>query len=138
MAKATKDGKSLYLEFAGVVIDTDFRDFDPGISEQETDSTAGADGLVSSHKIRDMVDPTLSILLQDDASGDAIRAALEHGNTGNLIWGPDGNGTGERRWGIEARVVANLPLGHASEQVLDVTFKNIGRDWLYDGNSSTF
>jgi len=138
MAKTAKDGTSLYLEFGGVVIDTDFRDFDPAITEVSVDSTAGADALTSTHKIRETCVPTLTLLVTGDATGEAIVEALEHGKTGNLIWGPDGNGTGERKYGIEARVVANLPLSHGAEQVLSVTFQNIARDWLFDGRSDTF
>ena len=138
MAKNTLDGKSLYLEFDGLVIDTDYRDFDPGLSEVNTDSTAGADDLTSTHKIRDTCVPTLSVLLQGDAAGLAIRAKLAHGAEGNLIWGPRGNTAGLPKWGIEARVASNLPLSHGAEQVLDITFENTGRGWLFDGESDTF
>jgi len=138
MADNAKDGKSLYLEFAGVVIDTDYREFDPGLTEVNTDKTAGADALTSTHKLRDTVIPTLSILLKDSVASEAIATALAHGATGNLIWGPDGNTAGEPKWGIEARVVSNVAQSFNAETMMDVTFENNGTDWLFDGRTDTF
>jgi hypothetical protein len=138
MAKQTLDGTIAYVEFDGVEISVDFREFDPGLDEVSVDSTAGDDGLESSHKIRETVEPTMTVLIQDDATGQAIKAKLKHGQTGNLIWGPEGNSTGKEKWGIEARVVVNRALAHDAEQILDITFKNIGRDWLFDGRTEAF
>lgn len=138
MAKNTLDGTIAYVEFDGLEISVDYREFDPGLDEVSVDATAGADELESSHKIRETVEPSMTVLIQDDATGQAIKAKLKHGNTGNLIWGSEGNGTGKEKWGIEARVVVNRVLAHDAEQVLDITFKNIGRDWLFDGRTATF
>ena len=138
MAKSTLDGTIAYVEFGGLEISVDFRSFNPNIDEVAVDATAGDDALESSHKIREVIEPTMTILIQDDATGQAIKAALKHGNTGNLVWGPEGNTTGKEKWGIEARVVVNREVAHDAEQILDITFKNTGRDWLYDGRTATF
>lgn len=138
MAKNTLSGHKLYLEFDGLQIDGDFREFDPGIDEVSVDSTAGDDELESTHKIRENVEATLMILIQDDAGGQAIVAKLKHGATGNLIWGDNTNTAGKPKWGYEARCVVNRSFAHDSEQVLDITFKNIGREWLFDGRTDTF
>ena len=139
MAKATFSGHLLYLEFGGLQIDTDFLEFDPGTAAVTIDSTAGNDGLQSEHTIREAVAPKLKVLLQSDAGGLAIKAALELGVTGNLIWGEEGNAAGKPKWGIEAKVkMSNIALAHESEQILDVEFMNVGRDWLFDGRTATF
>ena len=137
MAKSARSGHVVYIEFDGVVIDTDFRSFDPGIDSVETSSTAGLDGLESSHLIRETVAPTGQFLIETTET--AILEALEQGNTGNLIWGPEGNAAGKPRWGIEARIKkSNIAFAHDGEQVIDVEWVNTGRTWLYDGRSSTF
>jgi|SaaInl7_200m_RNA_FD_contig_21_1776474_length_1028_multi_20_in_0_out_0_3 hypothetical protein len=139
MAKSARSANVLYLEFDGLAIDTDFREFDPGIDEILVDSTAGADEVENQHRIRDTVAPTASILVEDSAAGLLIAAKLEHGTTGNLIWGPRGNTAGYPKWGIEARVKkANTAFSHEAEQVFDVEFVNVGREWLFDGRSDTF
>lgn len=138
MAKATRTGKELYLEFAGTPIDLDFRDFDPGVTEVSADSTAGADALTTTVKIRETVAPSFSILVQSDATGLAVYALLEHGAIGNLIWGSNGNGVGEPKWGIEARLMVNEVSNHGGERLLDVAVENTGRDWLFDGRTDTF
>lgn len=139
MAKSTVDGTLLYLEFNSVVIDTDYREFDPAIDEVQVDSTAGADPLESMHHIRDTVGPTGSFLVQNDTAGKAIVAALKMGATGNLIWGLLGNTAGLAKWGIEARVkTSNVAASYDSELILDVEWVNTGRDWLYDGRTATF
>jgi len=139
MAKSARSANDLYIEFDGLAIDTDFREFDAGIDEILVDSTAGADEVESQHYIRDTVAPTGTFLIEDSAAGVLIQAKLEQGNTGNLIWGPEGNSTGDPKWGIEARVKkANIAFSHDAEQMLDVEFVNTGREWLYDGRTDTF
>jgi len=138
MADNTKDGKPLYLEFAGVQINGKFREFDPGLTEVNTDATGGDDALTSTHKLRDTVNPTLRILVQNTTEGNATVAALLHGASGNLIWGPDGNSAGNPKWGIVARVNANTPFKMDQERILEVTFQNEGDDWLFNGNTDTF
>lgn len=137
--KQAQKANDLYLEFDGLVIDTDFREFDPGYGSVNTDSTAGADGLQSSLRIRDTVNPTLTILLTDDASGQAIKAKLIQGAKGQFIWGHEGNDTGKPKWGIDAQIdIAGRPHSHDAEQTLDIEFINLGRDWLFDGRTDTF
>lgn len=139
MAKSTRSANVLYIEFDGLAIDTDFREFDPGIDGVYVDSTAGADDLESMHPIRMTANPTGSFLIDDSAAGLAILVKLKEGATGNLIWGPRGNTAGYPKWGIEAEVKkAQATFSHDAEQVLEVEFVNKGRTWLYDGRSSTF
>lgn len=137
MAKSARSGHVVYIEFGGVAIDTDFRSFDPGIDSVETDATAGADALESSHQIRETVAPTGQFLIETTET--ALLAKLEQGVTGNLIWGPEGNTTGMPKWGIEARIKkSNIAFSHDGEQVIDVEWVNTGRDWLFDGRTDTF
>lgn len=138
-AKQARSSHVLYLEFDGQSLVTAFRKFDPGVSEDVVDATSGADGLSSEHTIRATVAPTGEFLVLDDATGQAIRAKLKVGTTGNLIWGEEGNASGKPRGGITARVKkANIAFSFDGEQVIQVEWSNTSADWLYDPNSSTF
>lgn len=139
MAKQSRKGNALYLEFDGVEIGVDFRSFDAGFDAQTVDNTAGDDALVSEFVIREMIKPTAQILVQDDATGQTIAAKLKQGVTGNLVWGPEGNASGKPKWGIEAEVKkSNIPFAHDGEQVFDVEWINTGRVLLFDGRTDTF
>lgn len=134
-----RSGLDYYVEFNGLALSIGVREFDPGIDTVTVDSTAGADGLETTHPIRMTSAPTLTLLIDKSAEGIAIKAALKAGTKGNLIWGEEGNATGKPKWGIYAEVKkANVPMSHDAEQVLDVEFINHSRNWLFDGRVATF
>lgn len=137
--RQARSGHKYYVEFDGVDLSAFVRDFDPGTGGVYVDSTAGNQALETTHRIRGSVNPTATILVDDSASGLAVRAVLEESNTGNLIWGENGNTSGQRKGGISAICTkSNIVGSHEAEQVIDVEWGNVGLDWLYDPNSATF
>lgn len=136
-AKSSRSGHALYLEWDGVDISEQFLSYDPGLEEVTVDSTAGNDSVESAHFIRRKVAPTATV--EVDTSDTTMLAKMKVGETGSLIWGPAGNGSGSERWGIDARLVkCNIAFAHGDRQVFDCQWVNTARTLLYDGTSSTF
>lgn len=132
-------GDVLYLTFQGVSIHTDFRSFDPGIEYQTADATAGNDVAMSEILTKIKVAPKLKVVVDNDATGLAIRAALKLGQSGQLIWGEHGNATGLPKGGINATVKKSTVSGDPNkEQELDVEFMNTSGTLLFDPRTAVF
>ena len=132
-------GETFYLEFAGVICTSDYREFDPGIDYDTAEGTAGGDPLRRHVHTKLKVEPTLRLITDDDATGQAIAAVLKEGTQGNLIWGSFGNAAGKRKAGILAEVKkANVADTYDEEKEWDVEFINIGSDWVFNPSTATF
>lgn len=136
-AKASRKGNALYLSWDGVDITEQFLTFDPAMEEVTVDSTAGNDALESQFVIRDKTAPTAQI--EVDTADTTMMAAMVVGNTGSLIWGFAGSGTGNAKWGITAELVkCNIVANHGDRQIFDCMWINTARDWDFDGRTDTF
>lgn len=132
-------GDTFYLEFDGVVLTSDYREFDPGVDYDTAEGTAGGDTLRKHMTTKLKVEPTATIVVDSDATGLLIAGVLEEGHTGNLIWGPKGNGTGMPKAGIVAKVKkVNIPSTYDAEREYDVEWINTDGAWLFDPTSATF
>lgn len=136
---AVLTGDNFYLEFDGVGLFSDYREFDPGIEYDTAEGTSGGSTLRRHVVTKLKVEPTLTMVLDDDATGDSIAAVLQVGHIGNLVWGDYGNAPGMPRAGIRAQVVkANRPSTYDEEREIEVTFINLDDDWVYDPAVSVF
>lgn len=132
-------GEEYYIEFDSQAMSLGVTAFDPGIGEVTADSTAAGDGVETQAYIRLTAAPTLTVNVDKSAAGILIEAALAMGNTGNLIWGEQGNTSGKPKWGLSCRVAKVLPvMDYNGIQMLEVEFAVIGRDLVYDGRTATF
>lgn len=132
-------GDTFYLEFDGVNLFTDYREFDPGTDYDTAEGTAGGDALRKHVTTKLKVEPTGTFIVDSDATGLLIAGVLKAGHTGNLIWGPKGNGTGMPKAGIVATVKkANIPSTYDAEREYDVEWINTDGDWLFDPTTDTF
>lgn len=132
-------GDNFYLEFDGVAIFSDYREFDPGMDYDTAEGTSGGSRLRKHVTTKLKVEPKLKAIFDDDATGDSIAAVLEVGHVGNLVWGDYGNTAGMPRAGIRAMVKkANRPSTYDKEREYDVEFINLDDDWVYDPANSTF
>lgn len=123
----------LYLEFDGVALsDMGVEKFDPGRGETTADTTDIKSGLESSARLRGTCAPTCRIKIDGSATGLAIMAKLVDGKVGNLIWGHEGNTTGDPKYGVAARLNVTKLVDMANIQVWDLSWANVGRDWLFD------
>lgn len=132
-------GLGYYLEFDGVVIDNDYRSFDPGFEIETVEATAGGSTARSYVPTLIKVEPSGTFIVDNNANGIAIRAVLKEGNSGNLIWGPEGNAAGKPKWGITANISkSQVAATYDAELELEVTWYNEADDLLFDGRSATF
>lgn len=132
-------GLGYYLEFDGVVIDNDYRSFDPGFEIETVEGTAGGDSVRLYVPTLIKVEPSGTFIVDNNANGIAIRAVLKEGNSGNLIWGPEGNAAGKPKWGITANISkSQVASTYDAELELEVTWYNEDGALLYDGRVATF
>lgn len=130
---------NVYIEFASVVLTSDYRELDDGMEEDTVDGSAGGDDLHVMVQRLIKVDPKVKVIVDDNATGQAIRAVLKMGQEGNLIWGPEGNGAGKPKWGILARcVAAPTARTYDKEAELEVKFVNLQGTFVFDGRTDTF
>ncbi len=88
-------GGDLYIIFAGVVVDTDFRSFNWDDSIDLVEFTAGADTDKSYGTTLRDCSGGLSYVVENGAAGTAIDGALYIGAQGTLEWGPEGTASGK-------------------------------------------
>lgn len=139
MAVLTGGSDSFYLEFNSVALTSDYREFDDGMEEDTVDGSAGGDDVRVMVQTLIKVDPSLTIIVDDNAEGQAIRAVLKIGQTGNLIWGPEGNAPGKPKWGISARcTAAPTKRTYDKEAEIEVKFANLQGTFVFDGRTATF
>ena len=134
-------GKDFYLSFDGQVITSDNRTFDDGLS-YDTVETSAAGNTVRSHRLSLIAcEPKATFIVDSDATGALIAAKFKIGKTGQLIWGPQGNGTGARKYGITAVVTKAHPtMTYDGEQEWEIEWANTANDMLFnfDVSGDTF
>jgi hypothetical protein len=126
-------GQQSYVEFAGVALISDARKFDDGLMYDTTEASAGGSSIRRFRVTLLKAEPKMSVILDDDAAGQTIRAVLKLGQTGSLIWGPQGNSAGQPKYGITAQVSkANTPNEYDKEQEIEVEWINTADDMLFN------
>lgn len=132
-------GLDYYLEYDGVAIKGDYRNFDPGFEFDTVEGTAGGDTVRNYVPTLIKVEPSGTFIVDNNAAGIAIRAVLKEGNDGNLVWGPEGNATGKPKWGVACNISkAQVSATYDAEQEIEVTWYVASGSLLYDGRSATF
>jgi hypothetical protein len=137
MAELT--GSSFYLEFDGLVLTSDYRNFNDGLKQDMVEVTAGLDTLRHYTKTLEIAEPELTIIVDSDATGLAIYNKLKLGAAGVLVWGPKGATAGMPKWGLPVEV-SEVPtdVTYDSERELTVKFMPTAGTWTYDGRTTTF
>lgn len=130
-------GQALFIEFSGVEIHGDHRGLDVSGAMKIEDTTAGADVAESHIGLTSSATIDLTVLDDDGAAGDAVRAVLVEGTEGVLTWGPEGGTVGKPMYSCNATVTSenkSYPYDGAVE--VKVTFTRNG-DWLanYDADA---
>jgi len=132
-------GSQFYVEYDGVAIIGDSRNFDPGFEIETVEGSAGGDAVRNYVPTLIKCEPSGTFIVDNNAAGIAIRAVLKEGNDGNLIWGPEGNATGKPKWGVAANISkAQVAMTYDAEQEMEVTWYVTSGALLYDGRSATF
>ena len=133
-------GEDLYVSFQGVEISTDIRSFSVSQSTDIVEITAGDDA--SKGYIARLKNVTLSttILQQGLAGGTAIRAAVQNGASGTLIYGPEGTASGKPKYTVLAIVTGNNPSMPYNDLVaMDISWQMNGAYIEnYDTDGDTF
>lgn len=122
------------------ILSTYFSNFDAGFSTDVKENTTGGNELGSEQIIRQRVKPKASIIWEsDDATFDALKAAIAQKTSGTLVWGYEGNGPGKPKWGILAQIsMMNAPMKHDDLVTIELEWINRGDTFVYDGNEDTF
>lgn len=138
MARLT--GKNLYVEWAGTELSGSQRSFDVTENQETADVTAGADDYRSFSNTVKSISATMEIVMDEyDSGGSAILALLTLGNTGTLIWGPEGTATGSPKKGFVARLVdASQGLPFDDAYTLSLEFSMAGTALAFDGVTDKF
>lgn len=133
-------GRDYFLSLDGQQVDTDYRMFDPGFEAVTVDGTASGDSLEREKFLRERVAPKGRFIVDGDATGVLIRAKLKVAQTYELIFGPEGNGTGKPKWGMNVIVKKGAPPAgdHTKEQEIEVEWANTDGAFTYDGRTQTF
>lgn len=133
----TMIGKDYYLEFNGVVITGPNRSFTPGESDETAEGSASRSTLRNYVVTLTKVEPKGKFIV--NSADTTILAALKKGQSGTLIWGPDGNAAGKTKYGIEARITkSERTKEYDKEQELEVEWVNTADGWTFDPASATF
>ena len=132
-------GSDFYLEFVSVPILGDYRKFETGLELETVDGSAGGDTVRVEVATLFKIRPKLTIIVDNDAYGLAIRAVMKEGQAGNLVWGPYGNTAGLPKWGITCAVAKAPPdTTFDKEREMEIEFFNTVGTFLYDGRTITF
>lgn len=129
-------GQALYVEFNGVPIHANHRGLSTSGGAKIEDTTAGADTAESHIVLTTNATFDLTLLDDDAAAGDTIRAELLEGAQGVLTYGPRGNAAGKPKYSCNATITAVAPdYPYDGVVELKVTFTRNG-DWLanYDAD----
>lgn len=123
-------GQALYIEFGGVPIYANHRGLSTSGGAKIEDTTAGADTAESHIVLTTNETADLTVLDDDAAAGDTIRAVLRPGAQDVLTYGPEGNGAGKPKYSYNATITAastDFPYDGVVE--IKCTFTRNG-DWL--------
>lgn len=133
-------GSAAYLEFRGIELNTDYRNFDGDRSIDKSETTAGAD--TDKSYLPTIRDGTMKMTFVQDsaAAGTAVVRNLYEGAEGTLTWGPQGTATGAPKYSCVAFVESlSTPLKYNEATLRDVTWQKNG-EWLlnYDISGSVW
>ncbi len=95
-------GSGLYVTFGGTVLSADFRTMEVEETADLIECSAGADG--GKTFIKGYDDGTASIELVDQSGTQSWWSAMKAGNSGTLIWGPEGTASGKNKQTVFAWV----------------------------------
>jgi len=132
-------GKNLYITFGGTVVSGDQRTLSKNGSVDTVDTTAGAD-TDKSYELT-LRDATFDITILDNGGdGSAVRAALYEGNSGTLIYAPEGTAVGKPKYECYAHVTSfNTSYPYDGEVEFQVSLQKSGAwTYNYEISGSTF
>jgi hypothetical protein len=130
-------GKNGYISFKGTAIHADYRSFEVETSIDTVEKSAGSEG--SKSYIATLKDGTAKLTYAyTGTSGNSYTGLMGLGEKGTLLWGPEGNGTGKPKGGVEAIVVAHSkPLTFNDLITRTVTFQFTG-DLLFNDDADVW
>jgi len=132
-------GKNLYITFGGTVVSGDQRTLSKNGSVDTVDTTAGAD--TDKSYALTLRDATFDITILDNGGdGSAVRAALHEGNSGTLIYAPEGTAAGKPKYECYAHVTSfNTAFPYDGEVEFQVSLQKSGTwTYNYEISGSTF
>jgi hypothetical protein len=137
MATTRYTGKNLVVEWkktgspTAVVLTADGRAFEFTHEMNTADGTAGADEYEVSLPTIKRAEATMEMLMNSTA---AWEAELKVGDTGALMWYPEGKVVGKPEWGMDALVTNKSPsLPYNDVSKYSLAFKNYGSTLLAEG-----
>lgn len=124
-------GKDGYVSFQGVAIAADYRNFDVEMTMDTVEKSAGSETAKS--YIPTLKDGTAKLTYAySGTAGTAYTSLLRVGQAGTLLWGPEGNGIGKPKGGVQAIVINQTkPMAYNDLITRSVTFQFSG-DLLFD------
>ncbi len=132
-------GKDLYITFDGTVVSLDYTSFEVSAEQDFVDASAGSETAKS--KKTTLHDATMKLtVFATGTAGSAAEAKLVVGQSGSLVWGPQGTATGKPKYSCTAFVKSNGKKHPFDDMVkLDVAFERNG-DWAehYEKLGSTW
>jgi hypothetical protein len=115
-----------------------WKNFDPGMDANYEVNSAGGHLLETEQRIRGTCKPRLSLPYRTGTAGDDIREVLFEGAQVELIWGPEGGGSGKPKFGIYAEVKKfNATSKRDGLTEIECEFVNIGSEYLFYGSGPT-
>jgi hypothetical protein len=105
-------GKDAYISFQGTLISADYRSFEVELTLDVIDKSAGSD----THRsyLPTLQNGTAKLTYAySGTAGSAYTGLLRVGQSGVLLWGPEGNAPGKPKGGANALVIAHSrPLSY--------------------------
>lgn len=137
---AKQSGKDTYVEFGGVDLSVTLRDFTITRTQNEADSTAGADEWENSVPTTKSIKATATaVVLKKSDGGAAVRSILAEGTEDNLLWGFEGNAAGKSKGGFLARVSKlDIKANYKEVVMYDLEFSMAGETLLFDDATATW
>jgi hypothetical protein len=130
-------GKNGYISFQGTEVSADYRSFEVEMTLDTVEKSAGSDS--SKAYIATLKDGTAKLTYAyTGTAGSAYTQLLRVGQQGQLLWGPEGNGSGKPKGGANAIVVAHSkPMAYNELMTRTVTFQFTG-ELLFDDEVDTW
>lgn len=125
-------GQNMYISFAGVAINTDYKSLSMSETIDTVDITAGSETTRRHIPTISSAEMSFEVFQTDVTStgGTAIRGVLAVGTQGTLIWGPEGTAANMPKYSCVATITQldiSYPFDGAVE--MSATFMRNG-DWL--------
>jgi len=118
-------GKDLYLDFGGVVLDTDYRSFSESEEIGLVDQSAGSD--TARTYLTTLEDGTASATIVIQAGNTATWVAVDIGTDGTLTWAPEGTTAGKPKHTVWAIVQSReKSMEYADLVVADIAWQFSG------------